>query len=229
MPPSPAVPPSLGGPPSPDPPPHGPHTPCVLPCATSQAVPGQQSALSVHAPQAWTQVCPEHTYGGLAPGLGTHGAPLQQSALEAHELPGFTHWAPVHRGTPSLSCLHVSCVSQLPAQQSHDELHDIVCSLQTSPLGLQPIGKRQIPMAPPPLLSHVTGLPEPPGRPVAPQQSMSAVQRSPTGWQPLAGWHTSTPVGPHGAHARLQHGPPHVGIPPSRNVAPPSAALPPQS
>jgi hypothetical protein len=106
---------------------------------------------------------------------------LQQSALEAHALPAFKHCAPVHRGTPTLSCLQVSCVSQLPAQQSHDELQDMVCSLQTSPFGLQPMGRRQIPMAPPPLMSHVTGLPEPPGRPEAPQQSVSVVQRSPTG------------------------------------------------
>ena len=128
-----------------------------------------------------------------------------------------------------LSCLQVSSVSQLPAQQSHDELHDIVESLQTSPLGLQPIGSRQMPTGPPPLRSHVTGLPDPPGSPVAPQQSVSAVQRSPTGWHPLAGWQTSTPVGPHGAHARLQHGPPHVGRPLSRKVTPPSAAEPPHS
>jgi hypothetical protein len=72
-------------------------------------------------------------------------------------------------------------VSQLPAQQSHDELHDIVASLQTSPFGLQPMGSRQIPTGPPPLMSQVTGLLDPPGRPVAPQQSTSLVQRSPTG------------------------------------------------
>jgi hypothetical protein len=128
-----------------------------------------------------------------------------------------------------LSCLQVSCVSQLPAQQSHDELQLIVASLQTSPFGLQPIGRRQMPRVPPPLLSHVTGLPDPPGRPAAPQQSVSVVHRSPTGWQPLAGWQTSTPVGPHGAHARLQQGPPHWGRPLSRKVTPPSAAVPPQS
>jgi hypothetical protein len=128
-----------------------------------------------------------------------------------------------------LSCLHVSCVSQLPAQQSHDELQLIVDSLQTSPFGLQPCGSRQMPSTPPPLVSHVTGLVDPPGRPVAPQQSTSVVHRSPTGWQPLAGWQTRTPVGPQGAHARLQHGPPHWGRPLSRNATPPSAAVPPQS
>jgi hypothetical protein len=117
----------------------------------------------------------------LPPGLGTHGAPLQQSALDAHELPAFTHWAKAQRGTPTLSCLQVSIVSQLPAQQSHDELHDIVLSLHTSPLGLHPIGSRQMPTGPPLLMSQVTGLPDPPAIPIAPQQSTSAVQRSPTG------------------------------------------------
>jgi hypothetical protein len=106
---------------------------------------------------------------------------LQQSALDAHAVPGPTHCAPVHRGTPTLSCLQVSSVSQLPAQQSHDELHDIVASLQTSPFGLQPIGLRQMPTRTPPLVSHVTGLFEPPGSPLDPQQSASTRHRSPTG------------------------------------------------
>jgi hypothetical protein len=108
----------------------------------------------------------------------------------------------------------VSWFSQLPAQQSHDELHDIVFSLQTSPSGLQPIGLRHTPR-PGMYMTHVTGLPEPPGSPAEPQQSVSCVQRSPTTWQPLAGWQMSTPVGPQGAHARLQHGPPQAGRPPS--------------
>jgi hypothetical protein len=178
-------------------------------------VPGQQSALLVHEPQAAMHCEPLHTYGGVAPAaLGTHGAPLQQSALEAQPLPAFTHCAPVHRGTPTLSCLQVSIVSQLPLQQSHDELHVIVLSLQTSPLGLHPIGFRQIPT---PLLTlQVTG---PPvgwlGIPADPQQSLSFEHRSPTGWHPLAGWQTRTPVGPNGAHDRLQQGPPHCGMPPS--------------
>jgi hypothetical protein len=162
--------------------------------------------------------------------LGTHGAPLQQSALDAHPLPAATHCAPVHRGTPTLSCLQVSSVSQLPEQQSQDELHDMVASLQTSPLGLHPIGLRQMPTGPPPLMSHVTGLFEAPGSPLEPQQSESARQMSPTGLQPLAGWQTSTPVGPHGAQARLQHGPPHAGKPLSRNAVPaPLVPVPPQS
>jgi hypothetical protein len=46
----------------------------------------------------------------------------------------------------------------LPLQQSHDLLHDIVASLQTSPAGLQPVGFWQIP-TPPPVALHVTGPP----------------------------------------------------------------------
>ena len=121
-----------------------------------------------------------------------------------------------------MSCLHVSIVSQLPLQQSHEELHDIVFSLQTSPSGLQPIGLRQTPSVDGAVMTHVTGVPEPPGNPAEPQQSVSVVQRSPTTWQPLAGWQTSAPVGPHGAHARLQHGPPHAGSPASM-LAPPQS------
>jgi hypothetical protein len=123
----------------------------------------------------------------------------------------------------------VSCVSQLPAQQSHDELQDIVWSLQTSPSGLQPMGLRQMPTVAGAVMLQVTGLPEPPGSPVDPQQSESFVHRSPTTWHPLAGWQTSTPVGPHGAQARLQHPPPHCGSPPSMKTAPPSAPPPAQS
>jgi hypothetical protein len=157
--------------------------------------------------------------------LGTHGAPPQQLALDAHAPPAATHCAPAHRGTPTLSCLQVSIVSQLPLQQSHEELQDIVFSLQTSPSGLHPIGFRQTPSVPGVVMSHVTGLWEPPGNPAEPQQSVSLVQRSPTTWQPLAGWHTRTPVGPHGAHARLQHGPPHAGRPPASTRTTAFAAL----
>jgi hypothetical protein len=197
----------------------------------TQDVPLQQSALSVQAPQAPMHEVPEHTYGGVPPstGFGTQGIPPQQFALEAHAPPGLTHWAPAHRGTPMLSCLQVSLVSQLPAQQSHDELHDIVLSLHTSPSGLQPIGLRQTPTVDGEVMTQVTGIPEPPGRPAEPQQSESFVQRSPTTWQPLAGWQTSTPVGPQGAHARLQHAPPHEGSPPELRTMPPSGAVPPQS
>lgn len=140
---------------------------------------------------------------------------MQQLALDAHAAPALAHCAGAHLGTPTLSCLHVSCVSQLPAQQSQDELQLIVLSLQTSPSGLQPEGRRQTPTVLGAVITQVTAIPEPPGSPAEPQQSPSLVQRSPTTWQPLAGWHTSTPVGPKGAQARLQQPPPHCGSPPS--------------
>jgi hypothetical protein len=162
--------------------------PCVLPAATTHDVPGQQSALFVHPLHAGTHCVLAHTYGGIPPatGLGTHGIPPQQLALDAQEPPAFTHW-PAHRGTPTLSCLHVSKVSQLPLQQSQDELQDDVWSLQTSPSGLQPIGFRHTPTVLGAVMTHVTGLREPPGSPFDPQQSPSCVHRSPTTWQPLAG------------------------------------------
>jgi hypothetical protein len=111
--------------------------------------------------------------------FGTHGAPLQQLALEAQAWPAPTQ-APAQRGTPTLSCLHVYIVSQLPLQQSHEALHDMLLSLQTSPSGLQPIGLRQTPTVAPAAMLHVTGLVGPPGKPLDPQQSVSLVQRSPT-------------------------------------------------
>jgi hypothetical protein len=185
------VPPSGGGT-------HGPHTPSALPTATMHVSPGQQSALTVHLPQFCTQPPGplKQMYGGVPPGLGTQGRSLQQFALDAHEPPGMTHVRAAQRGTPRLSCLHVSSFSQLPLQQSHEALHDIVASLQTSPSGLQPMGLVQMPTALGAVMSHVTGLPEPPGSPALPQQSVSCVQRSPTTWQPLAGWQTRTSVGP---------------------------------
>jgi hypothetical protein len=122
-------------------------------------------------------------YGDVPPstGLGTQGRPLQQLALDAHEPPGITQLAPAQRGTPTLSGLQVSWVSQLPLQQSHEALHDIVLSLQTSPSGLQPWGLRQVPTVAGGVMVQVTGVPDPPGRPAEPQQSLSWVHRSPTG------------------------------------------------
>jgi hypothetical protein len=165
-------------------------------------------------------------------GFGTQGAPLQQSALEAQPVPASAHCALAHRGTPSLSCLHVSIVSQLPAQQSHVELHDIVASLHTAPFGSQLRPERlQMPIVFGAVIAHVTYLPFGAGglgTPMAPQQSWSLVHRSPMVWQPVAGWQTSTPVGPHGAHERLQQPPPHEGTPPSRMTVPPSLDVPAQ-
>jgi hypothetical protein len=82
--------------------PQGPQVPFVVPGAMLHDVPGQQSALLVHAPQAPMHGVLEHTNGGMPPGLGTHGAPLQQLALEAQAPPASTH-GPAQRGTPTLS------------------------------------------------------------------------------------------------------------------------------
>jgi hypothetical protein len=83
-------------------PPHGPQIPCVLPGGRTHDVPGQQSALLVQPPHAGMHCMPEHTYGGIPPGLGTQGNPPQQFALDAHAAPASTH-APEQRGTPTLS------------------------------------------------------------------------------------------------------------------------------
>ena len=53
-----------------------------------------------------------------------------------------------------------------------------------------------------------------------PQQSLSVRQRSPVTWQPLAGWHTSRPVGPKGAQRALQQLPPQAITPASVTVPP---------
>jgi hypothetical protein len=126
--------------------------------------------------------------------LGTHGRPPQQSALDEQAWPAATQLTPVHRGTPMRSGLHVSIVSQLPEQQSHEALQLIVDSLQTSPFGLHEcpasswnVGFRQTPSGPPEKTQPPAWLP---------QQSASFVHTSPTTWQPLAGWQTRTPVGP---------------------------------
>jgi hypothetical protein len=174
----------------------GPHVPDADPTASSQVSPAQQSALFVQGLQALSQVIEPQMYGGVPASFGMQGRPSQQSALEAQEAPALRHFSSVQRGTPSLSGLQVSFVSQLPEQQSHEALQDIVASLQTSPLGLHPFGLRHTPTVAGGVISQVTGLCDPPGRPVPPQQSVSFVQRSPTTWQPVAGWQTSVPVGP---------------------------------
>jgi hypothetical protein len=209
--------------------PHGPQVPFVLPLGTTQLVPTQQSALMVHGPHAGWQVSCEQMNGGLPLGLGTHGALLQQFALVAQEPPAATHCAAAQRGTPTESSLQVSPWWQLPLQQSHEALHDSVSRRHTSPSGLQPCGLRHTPIELGGVMSQVTGVPEPPGRPAEPQQSLSFVQRSPTTWQPLAGWQTKAPVGPYGAQRREQHSPPQGGGPPSLEKVPPSGSRPPQS
>jgi hypothetical protein len=122
------------------------------PCATLQLSPGQQSALTVQAPHAGTQLdeeqtkraMPESAPASTAAGLGTQGTALQQSALETHACPAPTQVESVQRGTPSMSGLHVSWW-QLPLQQSHDALHDAAANRHTSPFGLQALGLRHTP------------------------------------------------------------------------------------
>jgi hypothetical protein len=147
---------------------------------------------------------------------------LQQFALDAHAPPGATHVKPEQRGVPVPSRWHVSTLLHWPLQQSHETLHDIVASLQRSPSGLHPCGLRHTPTVAPVGIAQVTGVPEPPGSPADPQQSVSRVQTSPTTWHPLAGMQTRTPVGAYGAQSWLQHAPPHPGSPPSSVAAPPS-------
>jgi hypothetical protein len=120
--------------------------------------------------------------------------PLQQSALDAQDAPAFAHWASAHRGIPSLSCLHVSLVSQLPAQQLQSLLQLDVASLQTLPLGMHalpasepPVGLRQIPTVMPDAMTHVTSPSPGVPLPAPPQHSALVVQRSPSTWQPEAG------------------------------------------
>lgn len=65
-------------------PPQGPQIPWVLPWPTRHVVPGQQSAVVVHAPQAAMHCWAAQTNGGLDPAeLGTQGRPPQQFALDA--------------------------------------------------------------------------------------------------------------------------------------------------
>jgi hypothetical protein len=127
-----------------------------------------------------------------------------------------------HRGTPRLSGRHAVLALPSPAQQSWFALHDIVMSLQMSPFGVQPMCCWQKPPM------HATALPEV-GIPASmsacdPQQSLSVTHVSPSTWQPVAGWQMFTPVGPHGAHKRLQQLPPHPPSPAGELHSWPSAA-----
>jgi hypothetical protein len=139
--------------------------PWALPGATMHEVPGQQSALLVQALHAAWHAVPLQMNAGVPPsaGFGTQFAPLQQLALDAHAAPVAAHVPGAQRGTPTLSCLQVSIVWQLPAQQSQEELQLIVLSLQTSPSGLQPMGRRQTPTVFGAVMEHTTAMPDPPG------------------------------------------------------------------
>jgi hypothetical protein len=113
-----------------------------------------------------------------------------------------------------------------PAQQLFSALHDVVASLQIAPAGRQerPLSQRPTRSVGFDLL-HVTS-PVIPLKPLPPQQSASVLQISPVGRHPLGGWHICKPE-LLGAHARLQHEPPHSGMPPS--VEPPSTTPPPHA
>lgn len=94
-------------------------------------------------------------------------------------------------------------------------LHDVVLSLQTLPGGehVLPFAQRPGVVAVAPL--QTTLVVPPNGRFAEPQQSPSAMQTSPVGLQPDAGWQIRNPV-VNGLQDLLQHTPPHVGsAPPS--------------
>ena len=111
----------------------------------------------------------------------------------------------------------------LPAQQLFSALHDVVASLQMAPAGRQALPLSQRPTGSLALALLQFPTPVLPWMPPKPQQSESVVQSSPVGLQPLGGWPMSRPERC-GAHARLQHSPPHDGTPPS--LTPPSAPAP---
>jgi hypothetical protein len=159
--------------------------------------------------------------------LGTQAKP-QQSALVAQACPALEppslHGRPVivQRGMPSRSCWQTSGFwLTLPAQQLFSALHELMASLQMAPAGRHafPLSQRPTGSLGLPLLQFPT--PVEPWMPPKPQQSESVLQISPVGRQPLGGWQTMRPERC-GAHARLQHSPPHDGTPPG----PPSATAP---
>jgi hypothetical protein len=105
-------------------------------------------------------------------------------------------------------------VTELPAQQLVFALHESLCSRQIAPAGEHALPLLQRPTGLVPTFSQVTSERSPSGEPAEPQQSESAMQVSPVGLHPLGGWQISTPVGPNGKHARLQHSPPQIGSAP---------------
>ena len=109
----------------------------------------------------------------------------------------------------------------LPAQQLFSALQDIVAILQMAPAGRHawPLSHRPTGSVGFALL-HST--PDEFGEPTAPQQSAVVLQISPVGRQPLGGWHMRRPERC-GAQARLQHSPPHDGMPLPPSASPPQA------
>ena len=167
--------------------------PLVEPGAITHGRPEQQSAVVVHAPAEGMHFAETHTNGGVPAGFGTHGR-LQQSALDAQALPTNVEGSAVQstsaarqRGMPRLSCLQVLFCSTLPAQQFALALHDCDCRRQIAPAGEHELPLSQRPTAAPEAFEHVTFDLSPSGNVADPQQSLSSVQSSPVGWQPLGG------------------------------------------
>jgi hypothetical protein len=164
-----------------------PHDPTVDPGGMLHAMPAQQSAVVVQPPPDGMHA-PPHTSAPLA--FGVHGRP-QQSALDAQALPvnaaGLVQSisAMRQRGMPSESCLQVSAWITLPAQQSALALHSFVFRRQIAPAGVHACPLVHRPSAAPPDLEHVTFVLSPSGSPADPQQSLSSLQSSPVGLQPL--------------------------------------------
>src|SRR5689334_10677152 len=95
---------------------------------------------------------------------------------------------------------------------------------------MAPAGRQALPLSQRPTGSFAFALlqlptPVEPLTPPKPQQSASVRHTSPVGRQPLGGWQIKTPARK-GAHARLQHSPPHAGTPPSFLTTPPSPVAP---
>jgi hypothetical protein len=154
---------------------HGVHAGNAAVGSVTHFVPLQQSASRVHPIPVHED--PRQVYVPVL--SGTHGALRQQFALEAHAPPAPEQTCAEHRATPAWSGLQVSADEQLPLQQSQVPLQLDVASLQRSPSGLQPIGRRHRPTVDGGVIAHVTGNPEPPGSPALPQQSLSSVHASP--------------------------------------------------
>jgi len=193
------------GPPPPVPvPPSGggsspPQVPWVEPGVRWQRIPAQQSASVVQTPPDSTQLGPQINGGSLLARFGRQGRP-QQSALDAQASPALEPpWeqspASEQRGMPRLSCWQtVGSLFTLPAQQLFSALQELVASLQMAPEPRHALPLSQRPTGAPFSMTQVT---DPlPGRPGPLQQSVSVVQTSPVGRQPLGGWQIITPVGP---------------------------------
>jgi hypothetical protein len=182
-------------------PPAAPQVPIVPPGGRLQGSPEQQSAVVVHPPAAGTHGLDEQMNGGLPAGFGTQGR-LQQSALDAQAVPASepasAQSTPVlarQRGIPRLSWTQfVFTCWTVPEQQRSVALQELVSRRQIEPAGLHFCPWSQRPMVEGGVIEQCVFASVPSGKPVAPQQSLSFVQSSPVGWQPLGGSQMRTPV-----------------------------------